>query len=177
MLTARKLIALWAERDELYALANADRLKEGVFDRELKRLDGRENVLLAEMAEYRKGQQGVPFGCRFPHTRRRAGMSASLLEYLLHSAAGAGAATAAATLVSRALGGGLAVTSPEAVIRVIDDREKQSKPRVHNPKTVDGDQAEVDLGSLLMEINQILSTPGKMGVVDPQTLQVVREGR
>ena len=104
-------------------------------------------------------------------------MSAGLLEYLLQSAAGAGAATAAATWVSRALGGGIAVTSPEAFIRVVDDRKTLASSLVHNPKTVEGDQAEVDLGTLLSEIDAKLKDPSKMGEVDPETLQVVREGK
>lgn len=112
--------------------------------------------------------------------RQHSRMSSSLLEYLINGAAQAAGATAAATLVSRVMGGGLAVTSPEAFIRVVDDRKPVAAPAlaslVHNPKTVEGDQAEVDLGTLLVEIDAILKTPGKMGEVNPQTFQVVREG-
>ena len=126
------------------------------------------------------GTAAALLGCR-----RGTRMSASLLEFLLNGAAQAAGATAAATLVSRVMGGTLAVTSPEAMIRVVDDREerrkreearKGSSPSVHNPKTVEGDQATVDLGTLLAEIDLILKNPSKMGEVNPQTLQVVREG-
>ena len=111
-------------------------------------------------------------------------MSASLLDFLMHGIAMPATATAAATWVARKMGGALAVTSPEAVIRVVDDRKAvapaypapPAPSSVHNPKTVEGDQAEVDLGSLLAEIDVILKTPGKMGEVDPQKLQVTKTG-
>ena len=105
-------------------------------------------------------------------------MSASLLDFLVHGVAMPATATATASWVARKMATGLAVTSPEAVIRVIDDRkdEKKKTAGVYSPSTLEGDAATVDLGTLLSEIDQILSTPGKMGEVVPVKLQVVREG-
>ena len=148
-LTAKRSVAVWDNFEDMMAIHGHPE-----HDSELKWLDANE-----------KSGQGR--------------MSTSLLEFLINGAAQAAGATAAATLVSRVMGGGIAVTSPEAVIRVIDDRkDRKTTPAssVHNPKTVEGDQAEVDLGTLLAEIDVILKTPGKLGEVDPQTLRVVREG-
>lgn len=45
---------------------------------------------------------------------------------------------------------------------------------VLSPAFVEGDQATVDLGTLLQEINEILKDERKMGIVDARTLQIVR---
>mgnify|MGYP001581383640 FL=1 len=51
---------------------------------------------------------------------------------------------------------------------------KEAVPAVASPKFVEGDQAQVDLGTLLEEIDQILKNPDKMGVVDANKLVVIR---
>ena len=132
--------------------------------------------------------------------KRRGGarvkLSNAFLDMLLGTAGQAVVATLASTMVARALGGGaVAITgSPQAVLKVVDDRASRCKdtetwdgemckPKgvgitggagVVSPTHVQGDQAQVDVGTLLEEINVILNTPSKMGEIDADTLRVVR---
>ena len=95
-----------------------------------------------------------------------------LLELLVNGATQAAGMTIGAHVVSKALGGVTAVTSPQDQIRVVEEK----KPRVYNPNVVEGDQATVDLGTLLEEIDAILRSPDKMGLVDPANLKILKEG-
>jgi len=100
-------------------------------------------------------------------------MSQGFLDFVLSGLGTATGATIGATVAAKVLGGA-AVTSPEAAIRVIDkERDKDSKG-VHSPAHVEGDQAQVDIGSLLQDLEAALA-PGRLGEVDGNTQRVVRE--
>ena len=96
-----------------------------------------------------------------------ARLSQSYIDYLLYGAASAVGAAAGAALVNKLL---TRTTSPEDTLKIVDD----PKPSVYNPKTIEGDQAQVDLGTLLSELDAILSKPETLGLVDPKTQKVVR---
>ena len=142
---------------------------------------GQQVVTVREM----KSGAAAPGWTRYSYVRahHRQAKVSNLLDILLNGVAQATGATVAATMVSRALGGA-PMTSPEEAVKVIDDRTEQRKKEdeeekarssgVHSPETVEGDQATVNVGTLLEEIDEILKDPSKQGRVDPKTLKVVQ---
>lgn len=121
-------------------------------------------------------------------------LSNAFWNMVLGTAGQAAIATLASTLVARALGGIAVTGSPQAGIKVIDDRASRCKddeewdgalckPKkvgvtgslgVVSPAHVQGDQAQVDVGTLLEEVDAIMRDPSKMGKVNVDTLKVIR---
>ena len=110
--------------------------------------------------------------------RKAPRLSQSFLDTILHTAIGTGVAIG----VSKALN---PPPAPPPTLTIIKEEEakpqeptltviKEAVPAVASPKFVEGDQAQVDLGTLLEEIDQILKNPDKMGVVDANKLVVIR---
>lgn len=104
---------------------------------------------------------------RVPRTR----LHQDFLRFLLYGAAGAAGATIAANVLSRLMAEKPTYTLP-APTPVEKPHDLKS---VYNPSKVEGDQAQVDLGTLLSEIDTILKNPHSMGLVDPKTQRVLRE--
>ena len=138
------------------------------------------------------------------YAMKQTRLSNSYLDFLVAGATQAIGATVGATIASKALGGGAAaVVSPEAAIRVVDDSPRVrvvddrlkckegetfvdgkcqpgasgdvSLTGAESPQSVLGDQATIDTGTMLEEMVVILNDPAKMGIIDGDTLRVVRE--
>lgn len=104
--------------------------------------------------------------------RRHPQFSQDWLRFLLYGAAGAAGATIAASVVNKLLTPTPATLSPQDTLKVVDDRKS---PGVYSPKAVEGDQAQVDLGTLLSEIDTILKRPDTMGLIDPKSQRVLKK--
>jgi len=183
------------EGDERYAEAirSMPKRKDGESDAEL--LD-RIHIWQSRIREEGRKQRGYSQAEADKAAVPSANFSNAFLDMLLGTAGQAVVATLASTIVARALGGGAVAISgsPQAVLKVIDDRASRCKdtetwdgemckPKdvgitggasVVSPAHVQGDQAQVDVGTLLEEINASLNNPSTMGEIDADTLRVVR---
>ncbi|MDZ4227252.1 MAG: hypothetical protein U1D26_02120, partial [Patescibacteria group bacterium] len=112
--------------------------------------------------------------------------SQTFLDTVLHTALG----TAVSIGVAKAMSASVIPPSApsEPALYVIDEeaeakkkaeREEAAKRKaasasVLSPSYVEGDQAQVDVGTLLQEIDEILKHPETMGIVDSTTLRIIR---
>lgn len=123
----------------------------------------------------------------------QAVLSNTFVEFLLNALAQGIGATVGAAVAAKGLGiGGTVVTSPEAGFRIVGDRPEEEEAKkakafrvvddkptatvgVYSPSVVEGDQATVDVGTLLEEIDVMLKDPSLLGLVDPKTQRVLKE--
>jgi hypothetical protein len=99
-----------------------------------------------------------------------ARLSQSFLDTILHTALGTATSIAVARALSASVVPGGVTPHPEP-----PKEEDTRSTGVLSPSHVEGDQAQVDLGTLLAEIDEILKHPDTMGIVDADTLRIVRE--
>jgi len=119
---------------------------------------------------------GEPVNAGGPALSLNVGVQAHspLLQLLMGGAAQAAGAALASNLVARAMNGRLPAAPSLPAGSAVTEPPKS--PRVYNPDVVQGDQAHVNVGTLLEEIDAILSQPQKLGLIDPATQRVIREG-
>ncbi len=108
----------------------------------------------------------------------RASLSQTFLDTILHTALGTATSIGVAKALSASVvPGGVQTDPPQAPIKEETEEEKrkrESRTAVFSPSYVEGDQAQVELGTLLQEIDAILKKPDDMGIVDGDSLRILR---
>ena len=102
-------------------------------------------------------------------------LSQSFLDTILHTALGTATSIGVAKALSASVvPGGVQVDEDEKRKEEEERKKKEAAASVLSPAFVEGDQQQIELGTLLHEIDAILKKPDTMGIVDSTTLRIVR---
>ena len=112
---------------------------------------------------------------RVPRKPKKYQFSQSFLETILHTALGTATSIGVAKALSASVVPGGVQVDDEEKRKKEEEEKRNASASVLSPSFVEGDQAQVELGTLLQEIDAILKKPDTMGIVDATTLRVVRE--